>query len=317
MKGQKFTNVQNFYTNSRNQSFTASGSQQGQKPIISKLGSSKTQQSTNLNRTSLPINTYQYKKPTQSRNILSQSLSLNHANSHKVQVVEQSPLSKKENSQLFQNQTIIQQCFTEEKLLQEGERKASYKSLKDLTQKTDYKGIKIFGIDIGGSISCGGDVLSSSDLSATTTVSKSISKFDIANLENKIKQLESQITNIKDKHVAFSQQIKKSFDYKERKLTSDFENLKAIKEFDFSIVDENPYQQPQNHRLSTLSAPVDLLNVKSRNSVKFNFEPNQTQNQLQETFHKLNQVNQIAEFECDQQTNSIKIFKSIPSNLRA
>ncbi len=37
-----------------------------------------------------------------------------------------------------------------------------------------------------------GDVLSSSDLSATTsTTSKSISKIDIANLESKIKQLES------------------------------------------------------------------------------------------------------------------------------
>ena len=48
--------------------------------------------------------------------------------------------------------------------------------------------------------SCFGDVLSSSDLSATTSISKSISKCDIANLENKIKQLENQITNIKDKH---------------------------------------------------------------------------------------------------------------------
>ena len=35
--------------------------------------------------------------------------------------------------------------------------------------------------------SCYGDVLSSSDLSATTSISRSISKCDIANLENKIK----------------------------------------------------------------------------------------------------------------------------------
>lgn len=41
-------------------------------------------------------------------------------------------------------------------------------------------------------------------LSATTSISKSISKCDITNLENKIKVLEKQIDSIKDKHQAFS-----------------------------------------------------------------------------------------------------------------
>jgi hypothetical protein len=42
-------------------------------------------------------------------------------------------------------------------------------------------------------------------LSATTSVSRSISKCDITNLESKIKLLEKQIDNIKGKHHEFSQ----------------------------------------------------------------------------------------------------------------
>lgn len=77
--------------------------------------------------------------------------------------------------------------MTEKRPSQDAERKNSKKSLFDVPDSSDYTGIKLFGVDLGGSISCGDNVLSSSDLSATTSVSKSISKFDITNLENKIK----------------------------------------------------------------------------------------------------------------------------------
>ena len=51
--------------------------------------------------------------------------------------------------------------------------------------------------------------------SNTTTVSKSISKFDIQNLENKIKMLEKQITNIQEKKKNFEESNSKNNNFSE------------------------------------------------------------------------------------------------------
>ena len=63
--------------------------------------------------------------------------------------------------------------------------------VKETNDDSDYNSsdiLQLISQSMNSNVSSYNDVLSSSDLSAaTTTTSKSISKFDIANLENKIK----------------------------------------------------------------------------------------------------------------------------------
>ncbi|CDW82729.1 UNKNOWN [Stylonychia lemnae] len=280
MRDSKYSNYRN--TNNLSKTSTYGFGQYNQSFNLQK---SVSKNPTNLKQ-SMQINGYQYQKPSQQiRNGISQNLKNQH---------ESKTLSDKEEcGGLLSSSRSLFQLETTDKENSHNPNsnpKLFSSDQKQLPQQQVFDGV--FNLIGDGGVSCFGDVLSSSDLSATTSVSRSISKCDIANLENKIKQLENQITSIKDKHQAFAQQTqeeqltKKSSQEQDRVSMINNEEIEIVqhnkgKDEPFQCIkrqlnfeSEDPFnkRQAQNQRFSILSAPTDINNqrtTKSRNQVKF------------------------------------------------